>query len=180
MGVMLYWIAISLWLTYAWFTKRSAMAAVLVFLSGQLIFYSPCQDLFLNSQLQYFFSFFRFFRLEHPYPKNVFYDDSLIDLTNVGRKRYHNNMLEVSDYLYNNFYMNNYVKFYIWGAFFVLMPIVALIDFSMNSLTLDNIKNRKIYHNQIFSRYFFSATLMLINITIYPYALTALMEVIEG
>lgn len=96
----------------------------------------------------YYFSFFRFFRVEHPYLPNMFYDGKLIDLTQVGRHLYHDNIHEIADYVYNNFYVNNCFKFYLWAAFFFFMPIVALIDFSVNNMTTTtNLKTRQWYHN---------------------------------
>jgi len=179
LGIILFWIAISLQVTWAWIARRSAMPAIIVFISGQVFFYTSCQDLHLDGQMHYFFSFFRFFRLEHPFPPNVFYHTGLIDFGEVGRSLYHENMVVIADYLYNNFYVNNCVKFYLWGLFFFFMPIIAFIDFSCTSMTESNLKTRQYYHNQIFSRYFFSFTLLLINFSFYPFGLTAFMEIIE-
>ena len=89
--------------------------------------------------MHYYYSFFRFFRLEHPYPHNVFYHSEWVDFGEVPRNVYHQNMVVIADYLYNNFYVNNCVKFYLWAFFFFFMPLIALIDFSSTSVTEKNL-----------------------------------------
>jgi len=74
--------------------------------------------------------------MEHPYPRNLFYDGSVVDFSSVGRSLYHPNMSSIAGYLYNNFYVNNLLKIYIIAVFFFFMPIVALIDFSMNNMMM--------------------------------------------
>lgn len=56
-------------------------------------------------------------------------------------------MSEIANYIYNNFYVNNCFKMYLFAAFFLGMPLVAAIDFGMSNMNSENLERRQIYHN---------------------------------
>ena len=68
---------------------------------------------------------------------------------------------------------------YLIFAFVVLIPLVVMIDFCLShSFAAEKrIKFRNWFRDNIFSRFFFSTFLALLNLTFYPFMISALLEI---
>lgn len=131
--------------------------------------------------MTYYWGFFRFLRIEHARIPNFFYEfDYWVNWGMVDEKQYNTNLTYIAEYWYNFFYANNILKMYCWIGFFIFMPLIAWLDLTCSQSTVKKgIWCRTFVRQQLFSRYFFSTSLMFINLFFYPGMMTALLEIMQ-
>jgi len=92
---------------------------------------------------------------------------------------YSNNLINIAKFYYNNFFVNNILKIYVVLSFVMLIPLVVMVDFCFSHYFASEkrIKFRNWFRDHIFSRFFFSTLLTLLNLTFYPFMLSSLLEI---
>lgn len=107
------------------------------------------------------------------------YLKKLIDFDLVSQNMYSTNLNDIAKFYYNNFFINNVFKMDLIFAFVVMVPVVVMVDFCLSHWFAQEkrIKFRNWWRDHIFSRFFFSTTLTLLNLTFYPFMVSALLEI---
>jgi hypothetical protein len=127
----------------------------------------------LDQRTRYYFTFFRIFRVEHDLITNFVLEYQWLDPTKINTYIFNKDMYYVGEVFYNCFLANNQLKLLIFAAYFALLPLVTILNFTLTHCT----KLRCAWFNRNFgSKYFFGGTLLLFIGFSLPFGLTAMLE----
>jgi len=149
--------------------------AILTFLVVQEMLYISVQDLFFNSNLLFFFRFFRYAQLETPWIQNFWSYYNWIDTGELKKNLYHDHILYQLEYKYNSFLINNFTKIFAWFIFFCLLLLIVTLDFVVSQCTKCRFKTLSLTRQ----KFFFSGTILFFFACTYPFGYSASIEILE-